>query len=222
MKRPRLRNKFLNTKSDIDRKTYNKQHNLCVNLIRSGKNNFFSNINTSDIKDNKIFWKSVKSFFTDKMKTKPKVTLTEKNVVVSREGQGEILNFFFNIVPNLKIFTDHSYDTDFLATDDQVTNALNKFRNHPSFVIKIKKKKQSFSFVLVIYENVLKKIKTLDTAKASQQSDVPTKILKQNSYYFAECFYENISQCIAKSILPLDLKLADLTPVYKKVEKLQR
>ena len=29
MKRSRLRNKFLNTKSDIDRKAYNKQRNLC-------------------------------------------------------------------------------------------------------------------------------------------------------------------------------------------------
>ena len=37
MKRPRLRNKFLNTKSDIDRKAYNKQRNLCLSLIRSEK-----------------------------------------------------------------------------------------------------------------------------------------------------------------------------------------
>ena len=67
-----LRNKFLNTKSDIDRKAYNKQHNLCVSLIRSEKKNFFSNINTSDITDNKTFWKTVKQFFTDKIKTKSK------------------------------------------------------------------------------------------------------------------------------------------------------
>ena len=45
MKRSRLRNKFFNTKSDIDRKVYNKQRKLCVSLIRSEKKNFFSNIN---------------------------------------------------------------------------------------------------------------------------------------------------------------------------------
>ena len=39
MKRSRLRNKFLNTKSDTDRKAYNKQRNLCVSLIRSEKKN---------------------------------------------------------------------------------------------------------------------------------------------------------------------------------------
>ena len=52
MKRSRLRNKFLNTKSDIDRKAYNKQRNLRVSLVRNEKKNFFININTSDITDN--------------------------------------------------------------------------------------------------------------------------------------------------------------------------
>ena len=60
IKRSRLRNKFLNTKTDIDRKVYNKQRNLCVNLIRQESKNFFNNINTRDITDNKIFWKTVK------------------------------------------------------------------------------------------------------------------------------------------------------------------
>ena len=71
MKRSRVRNKFLNTKSDIDRKAYNKQRNFCKNLIRSEKQNFVSNvINTSDSTENKIFWKTLKPFFTDKMKVK--------------------------------------------------------------------------------------------------------------------------------------------------------
>ena len=65
----------------------------------------------------------------------------------------------------------------------------------------------------------MKKVNTLDTAKGSQQSDIPTKILKQNSDYFAEYIYENINQCISKSVFPSDLKLADVTPVYKKKSK---
>ena len=53
MKRSRLRNKLLNTKSDIDRKAYNKQRNLYVSLISSERKNLLSNINTGDITDNK-------------------------------------------------------------------------------------------------------------------------------------------------------------------------
>ena len=236
MKRSRLRSKFLNTKSDIDRKAYNKQRNLSVSLIRSEKKNFFSNINTSDITDNKTFWKTVKPFFTDKIKTNSKITLIEKNIV-SQDSQEKIVSekiitedqavaevfnkFFINIVPNLKISTDHGYDNDFIATDDQVINTVNKFRNHSSIImIKNKKKNdQSFSFGPVTYDDVLKIVNTFDTAKASQQSDIPNKILKQNSDYFAEYFYKNINQCISKSIFPSDLKLADVTPVYKKRSK---
>ena len=122
MKRSRLRNKFLNTKSNIDRKAYNKQRNISVSLIRSEKKNFFRNINTSDITDNKTFWETVKPFFTDKIKTKSKITPIQKTIV-SQNGQEEIVSgkiitedqsvaeafskFFINIVPNLKISTDH-------------------------------------------------------------------------------------------------------------------
>ena len=91
MKRSRLRNKFLNTKSDIDRKAYNKQRNLCVSLIRREKKNFFKNISTCDITDNKTFWKTVKPLFTDKIQTKSKITLIEKKVV-SGEGQERIVS----------------------------------------------------------------------------------------------------------------------------------
>ena len=37
MKRSCLRNKFLNTKSDIDRKAYNKQRNFITSLLRKEK-----------------------------------------------------------------------------------------------------------------------------------------------------------------------------------------
>ena len=52
MKRLRLRNKFLNIKSDIERKAYNRQRTQ----------NFFDNISTRDTGDNKTFWKTVKTF----------------------------------------------------------------------------------------------------------------------------------------------------------------
>ena len=146
MKRSPLRNKVLNKKCDTDKKAYNKQRSFCVSLIRSEKKNV-SNINTSDITDNKTFWKMVRPFFTNKIKTKSKITLIEKKNV-SQEGQQEIVSekiisedqavaevfnqFFINIVPNLKISTDHGYD--FIATDDQLINAVSKFRN-PSSIL---------------------------------------------------------------------------------------
>ena len=48
MKRSRLRNKFLNTKSDIDRKVYNKQRNYVISLLR--KENKISMVILSSVK----------------------------------------------------------------------------------------------------------------------------------------------------------------------------
>ena len=55
MKRSRLRNKFLNTNSDIDRKTYNRQRNYVVSLLRNEKNNFCSNLDTKAVTNNRAF-----------------------------------------------------------------------------------------------------------------------------------------------------------------------
>ena len=103
----------------------------------------------------------------------------------------------------MKISTDHGYDTDFIPTDNQVTNTLNKFRNHLCIVmIKIKKKNdQTFSF---------------NFAKVFPKSDILTN---KNSDYFAECFYENVTSCIPKSIILSGLTLADVHSVYKKKSK---
>ena len=48
------------------------------------------------------------------------------------------------------------------------------------------------------YEDVLRKIKSLNAPKGSQQSDIPTKILIENCEYFACYFHENINYCLDK------------------------
>ena len=55
MKRSYLRSKFLNTKSDVDRKVYNKQRNYVVSLLRNEKKNFCSNLDTKVLTDNRTF-----------------------------------------------------------------------------------------------------------------------------------------------------------------------
>ena len=67
-------------------------------------------------------------------------------------------------------------------------------------MIKSKIDKQlKFSFTPVQYEDILRKIKSLKVSKASQQSDIPTRILIDNSEYFASYFHENINYCLGES-----------------------
>ena len=63
-----------------------------------------------------------------------------RSFITEDQAVGELFNkFFINVAPNLKISTDHGYD------NDQVTNAVNKFRNH-SNIIMIKNKKKMTKF----------------------------------------------------------------------------
>ena len=84
MKRSRLRNKFLNTKSDIDRKAYNKQRNYVVSLLRNEKNNFYiSNFETKVVTDNRTFWKNTKPFLFEKVTKHSKINLVEDDKTIS-------------------------------------------------------------------------------------------------------------------------------------------
>ena len=68
--------------------------------------------------------------------------IVSEKVISEDQAIAEVFNrFLINIVPYLKIPTNHNYDTDFLVTNDQVAKALNKFRNHPS-IIMIKNKRK--------------------------------------------------------------------------------
>ena len=51
MKRSHLRNKFFNTKSDIDRKVYNKQRNYVASLLGKEKKDFYGNLDISKVTD---------------------------------------------------------------------------------------------------------------------------------------------------------------------------
>ena len=78
MRRTRLRNKFIDSKTDADRIAYNKQRNYCVSLIRKEKKAYYSNLNIRDVTDNKTFWRKVKSLFSEKVNLQIKILLVEK------------------------------------------------------------------------------------------------------------------------------------------------
>ena len=144
----------MNSKIDLDRRAYNKQRNICVSLIKQEIKSLLSNLKTKDVNDNKTFRKTVKPLFTDKVQIKSKITLMEKKVIskqVQETNHTEkiisddkaiaevFINFFINIVPNLKIPEENNIYHEYSETDDLVLNAINKFNNHSSIImIKIK------------------------------------------------------------------------------------
>ena len=54
--------KFLNTKSEIDRKAHKKKRNYCVTLIGKAKQPFLGNINTTDVTNDETFGEQLSLF----------------------------------------------------------------------------------------------------------------------------------------------------------------
>ena len=95
MKRSRVRKRFLNTKSELDKKAYNKQRNYVVSLARKEKKEFYGNLNTSVLTENRTFWKTVKPFLAEKSKKVSKTTLIEDNQIISQDKQiAKIFNVY--------------------------------------------------------------------------------------------------------------------------------
>ena len=90
--------------------------------------------------------------------------------------------------------------------------AIAKYRVHPS-IIAIKEKCNSsirFNFLFVDEEDILKEIKNLKANKAIQNTDIPTKSIKENSDIFADIIFENLNDSIS---LPISIKTSKYTGI---------
>ena len=76
-----------------------------------------------------------------------------------------------------------------------------------------------FSFSDVDKEEILKRNLSLDLAKVSQDTDIPTKTIKDNGDIFSDFLLSGFNNSITTSIFPSSLKQAILIPVFKKGDK---
>ena len=84
MKRTRLRNKFLKNRNDYKKKEFLKQRNYCMSLVRKSKKLYYSNLDEKKVTD-KIFWKTIKPFLSNKIVSREKVTLIEEDEIVESD-----------------------------------------------------------------------------------------------------------------------------------------
>ena len=66
------------------------------------------------------------------------------------------------------------------------------------------------------FKEIETEIRLLKLNKSSQYSDIPTKIIKENSDILSNFICESINNSIKSSIFPSCLKHADVTPLHKK------
>ena len=60
---------------------------------------------------------------------------------------------------------------------------------------------------------------SLDVSKASQDTDIPSRIIKENAGIFAIFLHSSFNMSVTKSEFPSALKQANITPVFEKEER---
>ena len=223
MTRSRLKNNFNKDPSVENGNAYKKQRNLCVNLFRKAKREYYATLNPSVVADNKKFWTAIKPLFSDKVKLKNTITLIEGEHIFSDDNDvAEKLNkFFINAVTNLNIKGFETTEFIYNKESSTINNIKDKFKNHPS-ILKIKENinilpndKFSFDTDNVDFEHKIINLKE----KSFSPYDIPVKILKQSCDIVLPYLTEIYKSSTKIDGFPNPLKEAIITPVHKKGEK---
>ena len=105
-----------------------------------------------------------------------------------------------------------------------VERAIKKYEIHPSILL-IKSKtgnEKSFKFEAISVSDIEKEIRTINPQKATSSGNIPPKILKLSSDTTATILQELFNESLSNYEFPVKLKLADIIPVFKKKNPLDK
>ena len=228
MKRSQLKSKYYKNKNAATLQKYKKHKNYCSKLYKKERRNFFNTLSVSSFSDNKTFWKNIQPFFSEKRKGNNKISLVNKEKVIQEDKLvAEEMNDFFKNATNTLNISQNNYLKDIVSISslDSVDKAVLQYKNHPSILV-IKNETRNmenilpFSFQKVKLEEIQDQMKKLNPRKAITFNNIPCKALKNSN----ECslILKNIfNDCLSKGEFPLELKTADITPVFKKDDRTQ-
>ena len=144
--------------------------NVQSRLYKKEREKNFSSLNPSFVKDNKLFWKTVKPFFSNKGNLGPNIKLVEKNELIQNDEEipNELCNFFKDTVSNFEI-NENPNIINQVSDDifDPVEKCTNKYKFHPSILL-IKnwiKIQNLFSFHAIERNDMMKELLKIDPKK---------------------------------------------------------
>ena len=137
----------------------------------------------------------------------------------------ELNKFFKNAVTTTNI-KENSFITNrpLDGIIDPIDKAIDKYKFHPSILLiqKHLKNHDVFSFKTVEIGDIEKEINNINPKKATTSNSIPPKIFKKSSKISASALHKLFNDSVEKSDFPQNLKLADIIPVYKKNDPLDK
>ena len=147
--------------------------------------------------------------------------LVDGNEIVNDDGKiATIMNrYFTNITKNINLKANK------ISHREELVNILDTFKNRKS-VQRIKLANlhsySTLNFSKVTESEVRKEILNLSTKKATENGHIPANILKKCVDIYIREITFIINDCLEKGIFPDDLKLADVSPIFKKEDSFKK
>ena len=161
--------------------------------------------------------------FSQKYSPAEKFMLVESGEIVDDDKRlAETMNnYFSNITKTLNI--QNWPEPTIIQNEDVILTAIRKYQDHPS-IIKIKSQKKGeikFEFPHILPEKIKSTVNALDTSK-STSGDIPIQVIKETIDLIIHPLTDYLNSSINNGIFPNKMKLADVIPIFKKIEKLDK
>ena len=177
--------------------------------------------------DNKLFWKTVKPFFSNNGSHQGNIKLVEGEKLLQDDSEvaEELNNSFKEAVSTLDI-NENSYiiNPDSINISNPIEKATSKYKFH-SIILLITDKivnEDKFSFKPISTLDTDKEVQLINPKKASTSDSIPPKILKISSKVSADTLHNFFNDMLKTGNFPDNLKLADISPVFEKKNPLYK
>ena len=220
--RSRLKNKYNKEPTIENKNKYKKQRNKCVNLRKKAVKIYFKNITESGIMENKLFWKTMKPFVTNKSGiSNDNITIVDNERIITddKELATMLNNHYINIVEKSSGIKPNSIDFKEAQNKQGVIDIIiKKFENHPS-IVKIKEcctmTSEEFKFIEINDKDIENVFQEININASPGVDRIPPKLAKLAREYLVKPLKEAINSSIRHSVFPNNAKRAAVTPLDK-------
>jgi len=212
-----MRNKYYKYKTSQYYVLYKEKRNTVNSLKRSLTTAYIKGKCHNGVKSHD-FWPTMKPFFTKSSLSCEEIMLLESDNLITDEKQlCDIFNDFF-VQIGQDIGTNENMN-------QPIQNIINDYITHPSIITinhNHPRTNNAFNFQQTTQETIYEIIDDMEMKKSSGYDDIPISFIKTLKYELAQPVSTLINSCINAGIFPSNFKMADINPVYKKKDKLNK
>ena len=214
-----FRRKFNRCRNSVNWEIYRNHRNYVVKLRKECTRIYLKEKGTMS-GNGKEFWKIIKPLISNK-------NVTNNNDIILMEND-EIINTRADVCNTMNEYyvniTKSIGCEDSISVNDSFVDIINTHSSHPS-VCRIRESisgDSNFSFTMVNTEHVYKKLKNVNSKKAPGFDGMPPKLIKMGASALCNPITWLINRSISSSKFPNLLKYAEVSPIYKKGNSLDK